>query len=193
MSFADIPSCKKELRGHFLDKRRALTRAQIEALSESISKKLIALSEFERADTVLFFYPTRNEPELFVAINEALTRGKDVAFPISRPDTLTLDFRLISDLGELNEGTYKIYEPSDSAPLPTVTERTLCVVPALSYDKKGFRLGYGKGYYDRFLPTFKGTSVGIAFDEFISSDLPALPTDIPVDILITQTGVLKTK
>ncbi len=193
MSFADISPYKKELRKYFLDKRRALTRAQIEVASEAVSKRLISLPEFERADTVLFFYPTRNEPELFIAMDVALKKGKSIAFPISRTDTVTLDFRLVSVLDELMEGTYGIYEPADSAPLPIITESSLCVVPALSFDSKGFRLGYGKGYYDRFLPTFKGTSVGIAFDEFISHDLPALPTDIPVDILITQTGVLKTK
>ncbi len=193
MSFTDITAYKKELRRIFLDKRRALTRAEIENASADISKALLSLPEFERADTVLFFYPTRNEPELFIAMDEALKRGKSVAFPISRANTLTLDFRLVADLNELSQGTYGIYEPRESASTPILTESSLCVVPALSYDKQGFRLGYGKGYYDRFLPTFGGTSVGVAFDEFISPRLPALPTDIPVDVLITQTGVLKTK
>ncbi len=184
-------SDKSCARKFFLAQRKSLTREEIELFSARLSKSLCSLNEFKDADTLLFYYPTQNEPELFLAMETGIKMGKSIAFPISMPDTLTLDFRCVNSLSELKPGTYKIMEPSEDAPIAVFTQRSLCVVPALAFDERGFRLGYGKGYYDRFLPSFPGKSVGLFFDGFLCKDLPTDTTDIAVDLLISSIGVLK--
>ena len=186
-----IFSNKADARKFFLQKRKELTQEQISLFSEQLSQQLISLEQFKQADTVLFYYPTRNEPELFLAINAAFRAGKSVAFPISLTDTLTLDFRVVNDLSELEVGAYGIREPKYDVPKASCTERTLCVVPALAFDENALRLGYGKGYYDRFLADFKGTSAGLFYEGFFCKSLPSLNTDVAVDILITTTGVIE--
>ena len=121
----------------------------------------------------------------------AFESGKNVAFPISLTDSFTLDFRRVTSLDELNVGAYGIREPLKDAKKAVFTKNSLCVVPALSFDQKGFRLGYGKGYYDRFLSAFPGKSAGLCFEDFLCDSLPTDSKDIAVDILITNKGVLK--
>ena len=118
---------------------------------------------------------------------------KRVAFPISQTDTCTLDFRFVNSIDELQTGAYGIFEPRENAAKATFTERTLCVVPALAVDKEGFRLGYGKGYYDRFLCDFKGLSACALLNGFSCESLPHDENDIPVNIIIFETGVVKAK
>jgi 5-formyltetrahydrofolate cyclo-ligase len=126
-------------------------------------------------------------------MEKALKLKKSIAFPISLTDSLTLDFRTVSSLDELESGAYGIKEPREDSPKAILSERTLCVVPALAFDKQGFRLGYGKGYYDRFLKNFQGVSIGLCKDDFLADSLPTDKNDIPVDILITDTGAFERK
>ena len=180
-------------RKFFLDKRLSISESERQAASHRLCGGIFELEEFRSADTVLLFYPSRNEPDLLPLAQIALDMGKSVAFPISLTSTCTLAFRCVSSLDELSRGTYGIYEPSIDAPAPLLSEKTLCVVPALAFDGSGYRLGYGKGYYDRFLADFNGISVGAAYDGFLCPSLPTDRTDIPVDIIITETGVIRTK
>jgi 5-formyltetrahydrofolate cyclo-ligase len=147
--------------------------------------------DYKNADILLLYFPTRSEPDLTPLAEIAWHDGKQVAFPISRTDSLTLDFRVVSSLDELCEGAYGIREPDGDAEETIVTERTLCVVPALAIDRDGYRLGYGKGYYDRFLSTFKGRSLVAIHSSLVCERLPRLDTDIPIKTLITETGAIR--
>lgn len=182
---------KKEARKFFLEKRLALTARRLAAASAALCEGIVSLKEFTDADTLLIFFPSRNEPDLLPLVRIALSLEKNVAFPISFPDTCTLEFRCVSDLSELKEGTYGIPEPCADAPTPPITNKTLCILPALAFDRQGFRLGYGKGYYDRFLSQFKGVSAGAVIDGFLCDQLPIEHTDIPTDIIITEIGVIR--
>lgn len=183
---------KKTARRYFLDLRASLTSEELTEQSQALCKAIMALPEFHRADTLLLFFPTRNEPDLSCLAERALALGKAVAYPISHTETCTLSFHSVGSLSELTPSTYGIPEPSPSAPEPALTDASLCVVPALAYDRRGYRLGYGKGYYDRFLKDFCGTSIGVALDGFLCHTLPVGEHDIPLDILITETGVTYT-
>jgi 5-formyltetrahydrofolate cyclo-ligase len=193
MHTEQIFSDKQSARKFFLERRSTLDAEQITLYSTRLSELLCSREEFKNADLVLFYYPTRREPELFLAMEKALKLKKSIAFPISLTDSLTLDFRTVSSLDELESGAYGIKEPRKDSPEAILSERTLCVVPALAFDKQGFRLGYGKGYYDRFLKNFKGTSIGLCFDGFLTELLPTDPNDIAVDIIITHTGAFERK
>ena len=106
-----------------------------------------------------------------------------------KKDTVSLDFREVTSLDELEVGAYGIKEPPANNPLFNNNTHSVCVVPALSYDANGMRIGYGKGYYDRFLSEFSGISVGIVFSCLMSQSIPTDKYDVPVDVMITEEGV----
>lgn len=184
---------KKSTRAYFLEKRAAQTTEERKRSSEQLCRHIISLNEFKDADTVLLFYPSRNEPDLLKVMDAAISLDKKAAFPISFTNDLSLGFREILSLSDMTLGTYNIPEPPNSAPIPIITKKTLCIVPALALDKRGFRIGYGKGYYDRFLSSFEGISLCAVSEGFVCNALPTEKTDIPIDILITETGVIRHK
>ena len=159
--------------------------------SKSLCDGIAMLKGYEDADILLLYFPTRSEPDLTLLARLAWCDGKQVAFPISRTDSLTLDFRIVTSLDELATGAYGIPEPCENAPRAALTERTLCVVPALALDRDGYRLGYGKGYYDRFLSSFVGRSLVAIHSSLVCERLPRNDTDIPLNTIITETGAIR--
>ena len=159
--------------------------------SARLCSGIAMLKDYADADILLLYFPTRSEPDLTALAHLAWRDGKQVAFPISRIDSLTLDFRIVKSLDELSVGAYGIREPDESAPRANVTERTLCILPALAVDIDGYRLGYGKGYYDRFLAQFAGKSALAIHSSLVCERLPRLTTDIPTQTIITETGAIR--
>ena len=102
-----------------------------------------------------------------------------------------MDFYYIESLSELSLGSYEIREPD-----PEKSEKVkdfsncVCLVPALAYDKNGYRLGYGKGYYDRFIKKFIIISVGLCYNEFLSDGLPVEKHDEAVDCIATEHEII---
>ena len=173
--------------------RRELARIRAEipdvkSYSDELCRRIALLDEYKSADTLLLYFPTRSEPDLSSLALAAWQDGKQVAFPISKTDSLTLDFRIVNTLDELNEGAYGIFEPSESSEIAIFSKNSLCIVPALAVDLDGYRLGYGKGYYDRFLASFEGAAVIALHSSLVCEYLPRLKTDIPIKTIITETG-----
>ncbi|MBR2346434.1 MAG: 5-formyltetrahydrofolate cyclo-ligase [Clostridia bacterium] len=161
--------------------------------SELLCNGIEALKEYKDADVILLYFPTRSEPDISPLADIARRDGKKIAFPISVTKDCTLDFRLVSSLDELETGAYGIREPRADAKRATLSGRTLCIVPALAVDADGYRLGYGKGYYDRFLSAFKGNTVVAIHSSLVCERLPRNDTDIPVKTIITETGAIRLK
>lgn len=181
---------KKELRAHFLNLRRALSPEEKQQMDRALCDTVVALPEFDACRLLLCYTPTRGEIDLLPLAKQALTFGKAVAFPISHPDDCTLTFHIVRSLDDLRAGTYGILEPPSDAPRIETAPDTICLVPALSFDRTGYRLGYGKGYYDRFLPTFQGISVGLIYSACLCRRLPRNETDRPVHRIFTEKGEL---
>ncbi len=186
-------SDKQQARKYFASKRLEISETDGIELSSSICRHISKLPQFASCHTLLLYYPIKNEINLLPLARLAFDLGKQVAFPISIVETYTLDFRCVGSLDELRIGSYGICEPSITSSQAVLDSNTLCIVPALAYDIQGYRLGYGKGYYDRFLCSFKGTSVGVASGDFVCHSLPINETDVAVDIIITETGVIRNK
>ncbi len=186
LSPTDLSGEKAALRAHLRQARRETSPEEHAQLSATLVKKLSAHPYFLSAHTILLYYPLAGEPDLLPLVEIAFSLGKRVAFPISDPKTCTLSFRLVSSLSKLSQGAYGILEPpKDASPIET-DPSTLCVVPALSFDRFGFRLGYGKGFYDRFLSDFPGKSVGLIDSRLLSDILPRDEYDQRVDLIITE-------
>ena len=187
---SDLLTEKKRLRAYYRKERAALPLETRELLDLNICANLSELSVIKSADTVLVFYPVKNEPDILPFIKELYKMGKRVAFPVSNSDDCTLTFKYVGSLEEMVLGTYDIPEPSFDAPIAKDLSDCVCIVPALVFDRYGYRIGYGKGYYDRFLNDFQGSSIGIAYGDFVVDALPYEPTDVTVDMIITERGII---
>ena len=145
-------------------------------------------TEFLSADTLLTYFPIGSEIDLTPITERALSLGKSVAYPVCDTETSTLTFKYIHSLAELTAGSYSIPEPSESDEIFCDKSSALCIVPALAVDKSGVRLGYGRGYYDRFLKNFSGTAIVAIYSELLTDALPRDKYDIPLEFIVTERG-----
>ena len=180
---------KKVLRNIFIKKRHSLSYEERKARDEKISETIIKSGLLDSCDTLLAYYPVRNEINILPVIEIALKSNIEVALPRTYENGI-MYFRYISSVKDLTIGKYGIPEPSNNSKLFTCREHSLCIVPALSYDFYGYRLGYGGGYYDRFLADFNGQVIGAIYSDFISEKLPYNENDVKIPILITEGGVI---
>lgn len=181
---------KKELRRLYKIKRDSLQNR--DKLSEKITDKLLRTEEYKNAETVLLYYSVSSEVSTKGIFKKALSDGKKVAYPLCIDDKGLMEFYFVTGESDLVDEMYCIKAPDkEKCQRLTSTDDTLCVVPGLSFDKNGIRLGYGKGYYDRFLSHFKGISVGLCYESTLSEKLPQDENDEKVNLLITDKKVYK--
>ena len=161
-------------------------------LDNCITQKLLATSEYAEATTVLTYVSVSSEVSTRMFIECALRDGKTVAVPRCLPGHC-LEFVAITSLEQLVAAPFNLLEPAKE--LPAVTEdqknNSICIVPALLVDTKGDRLGYGAGFYDRFLSTYPGKKICLAYQQNLSRTmLPHTAFDVAVDMVITESDVL---
>ena len=139
-------------------------------------------------DKIIFTYvSSKIEVDTFRIIDYSLKAGKYVAVPKCLDNLGNMEFYCIPDLDCLKLGSFGILEPIPQKCKKISDYSTgICFVPGLSFDKQGFRLGYGKGYYDRFLKKFNGTSIGLCYESNIKNYLPYDQYDQKVNALITD-------
>lgn len=183
---------KNELRASFRKHRAEMTDEQRALKSAEICKRLLSLAAFRFADTVLSYSPLPGEVDITEFNREVLLRGKRLAFPKCTPSDPIMRFHTVNDLDSMQTGAFSIKEPSEDDPLWELSERekAICIVPAMAYDLTGHRLGYGKGYYDRFLSGIAVTRIGVAYTDFVVKSLPRGRFDLASDLIVTDTGII---
>ena len=179
---------KMTLRGILLQKRAEFSREERKKLDHDIAEGLIDSPLFKNASMLLIYAPLENEINLLPLAHVARKRGIPVAFPRCNKETSTMQFYILPEGQKLTPGAYGIPEPPEDAPLCLPDKRALCILPALSYDLAGNRIGYGKGYYDRYLSTFPGVTAGATYASMLLKSVPTEPHDLPVDWLFTERG-----
>ena len=182
---------KITLRGVLLQKRSEFTREQRKELDRDIAAGIIDTSLLQNASMLLIYAPLENEINLLPLAHVARKRGLPIAFPRCDKETNTMQFYILPEGQKLAPGAYGIPEPPEDAPVCIPDRRALCIVPALSYDLSGNRIGYGKGYYDRYLSTFPGVTVGVAYAQMLLKSVPTEAHDVPVDLLFTERGAYR--
>ncbi len=177
---------KSVMRKHFRDMREKMTAQYKRTLDVEIASRFLCSREYMYTKTLLTYVAKSTEIETRDIICAALALDKRVAVPKCESEGI-MKFYLINSLDDLKAGFRDIMEP-DTHKCTELLDFTdsLCIVPGLSFSPQGQRLGFGGGYYDRFLKDYKGVSVGLCYSSFIKWDLPAEPHDIPVDILVTD-------
>lgn len=178
---------KNELRRTFKAIRDSLQNKH--SKSETICKAFLESNIYKKCSDIFLYYPVKSEVEIELVLNKALLDGKKVAFPMCLNKCGSMEFRYVNSIDDLRPGAFNIKEPQIYCEKAPDDSLSLCVVPAIAYDLSGCRLGYGKGYYDRFLKEFKGISVGFSYDECIIKALPIGEHDQKVNYLITDKNI----
>jgi 5-formyltetrahydrofolate cyclo-ligase len=181
---------KDLVRKKILALRQKLSPWEVQEKSLKIFRKLIEREDYNKSSNIMLYMPFRGEVDTMPIICHCLENSKKVIIPIAQKESKTL---LLSELKapekELAPGTYGILEPLPQFIRPFPKENLdLILVPAVAFDLKGFRLGYGAGYYDRFLASLpaKVLTIGMAFELQIVEEIPVEATDLPVDYVITE-------
>lgn len=192
--------CKKELRFRLKRERSGLAACVRHDADARIAASVLSLPEFVRARFVFTYLSVLAEVETRPIIEEAWCDGKTVCLPRCSRRVRQMDWYGVDDFSDLEEGCGTVLEPVASSharidPLAVDARLSVAIVPALAYDEYGYRLGYGGGYYDAFLDTFSGVSVGLARERFMVCSLRVLEAveahDRPVDIVVTEKRVLR--
>lgn len=185
----EIVKEKDRIRKEVLDKRNQITPKALLEKSSLISEMLFALKDYCASENILIYASMKSEVITDGIIDRALKDGKKVFCPkcMNRQAGI-MEFIQIKSISDLKEGYMGIREPQildDSIIFDGPIEKTLVVVPGVAFDKRGNRIGYKGGYYDRFLFRFPGIrSVALAFTEQLVDEVPYDVHDIPIDKLL---------
>lgn len=177
---------KKQLRKEITQKKSRFSSAELDEFSNRLLNKLEQLPAFQQAATVLLYHSLKDEVRTHAFV-EKWKNQKNILLPVVIGDDLEL--RKYTGKQDLAVGAYGIEEPAGE-PFEEFDRIDLAIIPGVSFDSKGNRLGRGKGYYDRLLPKIKSYKIGICFSFQVSKEVPAEPFDIRMDAVVTDQEVL---
>ena len=156
----------------------------------AIAAHLLAMPEYRAAGTVFCFVGTAREIDTHPILEDALAAGKALCVPLCVADGI-MELRRIRSLAELVPGAYGILEPPAESPALEPDAVDFAVLPCLTCDHAGHRLGKGGGYYDRFLAAYRGGAVLLCREKLIREEIPLEPHDRPVPWVLTEAGLFE--
>ena len=182
---------KEEVRSKIREKKRKLTKDDIISASESALQYLISLPEYKDADEIYTYISYNQEICTLEFVKKALFDGKKVAVPLV--EGAEIEFYYITSLEELKPGYQGIPEPS-TLNRAALKDKTLMLMPGLAFSKDGKRIGYGGGYYDRYLCRYKDCNIyrcGFAYEFQIYDDLKTEEYDQKIDVIVTPKNIYR--
>jgi 5-formyltetrahydrofolate cyclo-ligase len=185
---------KRSLRSQILTERRALSHQAWLESSDSAQSNILSLQEYFRAGCIALYAPVHQEVDTSKILAASFEAGKRVLYPALCDKQMV--FRLVKGLDSFQEGAFGILEPCTTGAEHQADEADLIIVPGVAFDRSGHRIGYGKGYYDRFLqhPGRKARLVGFCHDfQLIDKAIPADSHDIQMDIIVTDRRIIHTR
>ena len=183
---------KKQFRTECKNRRAAMDKAQRLEADRRIFRSAAKLME-EIKPEILFCYVSSPALEVNTesVIDYAMEKGMTVAVPKCVNGTNEMEFFSVQSRSELTKGRYGIFEPEGKEEcLVTDFSSGLCIVPGLAFDMGGRRLGFGKGYYDRFLEQFGGYTAGLCYECCMFDEIPYEQHDAVMDCIITENSIL---
>lgn len=196
-------TAKNEIRKSFRGKRDSLTDQQVLEWSRQVNENLAAWETFQRAESICFYYPLGREVNLLSSAQAALALGKQVYFPKTKG--MEMEFYRVTNLQDFKEGNFHVMEPFFSGRQPEGLlasgeegnlsvgchpSSLLMLVPGVVFDREKRRMGYGKGYYDRYLVRLPGAiKAGIAYECQIVAHVPTERQDISMDYMVTEAEI----
>ncbi len=181
---------KKQLRNFYKSVRKTISPNERIDFNKKILTFLINSDLYINSDLLLIYVSVNDEADTYEIISRALNDGKKVGIPYCIGKEMK--FLLIDSLNELSEGEFGIPSAdSKKCKEVTVSDNTVCFVPGLCFDSHGNRLGYGGGFYDRYLNKNKVETVGLCYGRCCCDILPSNEYDIPVKYILTENGIKK--
>lgn len=197
---------KEKVRKKAVETRDSIDEESRQQKSEEISKKILEADWFKEADIVLSYHAFRSEVEVDALNRAVLTQGKKLYLPKTYVKEKQIRFFEITDLSKLKRGYQKIWEPTGEEPefsFETVKEeqkKVLMIMPGTAYDARGYRMGYGGGYYDRYLNAHEAEwkmidfmTVFAAFSEQKMILIPGERCDVKPDVIVTEKEIMQRK
>lgn len=182
---------KKQLRGEISAKLKEIDKIHYRQWSNDIAKKLFLHESWTSSQTIGIVISRKPEVNTKKIIEYAWEIGKRVAVPKCHPKTRAMTFHEITSFKQLEVVYYGLKEPIVSKTVEVKKEELdLIIVPGLGFMKNGYRLGFGGGYYDRYLADYHGKKLALAFEIQLALELPIEKYDIPVDTIITNKEVV---
>ena len=159
----------------------------------SIRNRLEALEEYRSASVVAAYASDGTEPDLIPLLRRAREEGKTICFPRWREQDSRYEMAVADEAFTLVEGKWKMPEPPRDAPSvpPDMLRKALWLVPGVAFDRKGGRLGRGKGIYDRFLAGIEGIAAGIAYDCQLTTAVPREGHDLRLELVVTESALFR--
>lgn len=197
---------KEKVRKKAVETRDSIDEESRQRKSEEIAKKILEADWFKEADIVLSYHAFRSEVEVDALNRAVLTQGKKLYLPKTYVKEKQIRFFEITDLSKLKRGYQKIWEPTGEEPefsFETVKEeqkKVLMIMPGTAYDARGYRMGYGGGYYDRYLNAHEAEwkmidfmTVFAAFSEQKMILIPGERCDVKPDVIVTEKEIMQRK
>jgi len=179
---------KARLRKQLLDARDGLSPDFIKITSKEIQDNLRKIDLYRNAKTIGAYYSIGSEVRTQDILQEILNAGKELALPKVVKNDLV--FKKISNFSELEPGNFSVMEPKDKCEI--MKNLDIVIVPAIALSKDGFRLGYGFGYYDRYLHGKKSTTIALSYAKQVIKSFSHDEHDIKMNFIVTEDKVFKT-
>jgi len=183
---------KRTLRQQMLAQRRALSGDNWQANSLLAQQRILGLEEYRQSACIALYSPLQNEVDTALLGDHAYADGKRVLYPLVCGNEMV--FRQIEGAHQLIPGSFGILEPCTVGIDHTAEAADLIIIPGVAFDASGHRVGFGKGYYDRFLqnPALKACLVGFCHDFQLTADfIPADQHDVRMDIVVTENRIIR--
>jgi len=179
---------KAALRKHLLEKRDSISFDLMEIHSEKIVSKLMKTKIISEAKSIGCYYSIGSEVQTVDLITRLLDEKKSVSLPVISNSAMS--FRIIEDIMKLEKNEFDIPEPKDNAIIQE--KHDVILIPCVGLDNEGNRIGYGQGFYDKYLEGDNAIKIALSYSKQIVKSIPVSDNDIKMDWIITEKDVIKT-
>lgn len=186
MPKVDLRLYKQDIRARMRKLRQEMPPKIKRDKDRAIYERLISMEQYRRAKAVVLYVSKELEVDTRRLMEKAWEDGKIVAAPRCVKNTRLMNMHIIRSVDDLQTGAYGLLEPDESLPIFKESANAICIVPAFCNDYRGYRVGYGGGYYDRYLSNFKGSKIGVNYSECVRPRLLGGRYDVPIDVLVTD-------
>lgn len=178
---------KQQLRQRLQKQLEQMNKTEYLERSQELANQLYQTEEWKQAGTIGLTYARFPEVATLSIMEYAYKQGKKVALPRTNMKAREMHFYVIQDLDQLELRPYNLYEPKENLRFyVSPKELDLLIVPGLAFSKDGSRLGMGGGFYDRYLPFFKGETVSLCFKEQLIESIPVEAHDMRIDLVLSE-------
>jgi len=185
---------KDKLRKELMKVKNNLSKSEVLKKSNLIKKRLFKMNEFKQASTIQFYISYDNEVHTHDMIKESMSNRKKIVVPVTDKEKKKLILSELKNWNDLTHGAYNILEPRRERMIEVSLDSIdLILVPGIGFDKHGYRIGHGGGYYDKLLESATAQSIGLAFHLQIIDKINVEEHDVPVHKIVTEKEVIYCK